>query len=129
MLDQAGDRLGEITAAVEKWSARNPDNAQGPLLLAKARLANDAKDPTAEGLLRKSIQLNEGNWEAHYELGVLLEGKRNWSGAAAELQRAAELDGKQAMPHYHLARVYDRLGDAGKAKAERALHEQMTGGK
>ena len=129
MLDQAGDRLVEITATVEKWSARNPGNAQGPLLLAKARLAGDAKDPIAEELLRKSIQLDGGNWEAHYELGVLLEGKRDWAGAASELKRAAELDGKQAMPHYHLARVYDRLGEQDKAKAERALHEQMTGGK
>ncbi len=128
MLDQAGERLGEITAAVEKWSARNPNNALAPLLLAKARLAGDSKDPTADELLRKSIHLDEGNWEAHYELGVLFEGKRNWSDAAAELRRAAELDEKQAMPHYHLARVYDRLGDEHKAKTERALHERLTGG-
>jgi uncharacterized protein HemY len=73
--------------------------------------------------------LDEGNWEAHYELGVLLEGKRNWPGAAAELKRAADLDGKQAMPHYHLARVYDRLGDEQNAKTERVLHERLTGEK
>ncbi len=129
MLDQAGDRLAEITAAIQKWSASNPSNPQGPLLLAKARLAADAKDPTAEALLRKSIQWDPANWEAHYELGVLLEGKRAWPAAAAELQRSAELDPKQPMPHYHLARVYDRLGDGDKAKAERALHEQLTEGK
>jgi hypothetical protein len=38
------------------------------------------------------------------------------------------LDEKQAMPHYHLARVYDRLGNAEGAKAERELHEKLTGG-
>ncbi len=129
MLDQAGARLGEITAAVEKWSVRNPTNALAPLLLAKARLAADSRDPTAEELLRKSIKLDEGNWEAHYELGVLLEGKRNWSEAVVELKRAADLDEKQAMPHYHLARVYDRLGDQQKAKTERALHARLTGEK
>lgn len=128
MLDQAGERLGEITAAVEKWSAQNPKNALAPLLLAKGRLAGDSKDPTAEELLRKSIRLDEGNWEAHYELGVLLEGKRNWADAAAELKRAAELDEKQAMPHYHLARVYDRLGEHDKAEEERAVHERLTAG-
>jgi tetratricopeptide (TPR) repeat protein len=129
MLDQAGERLAEITAAVEKWSAGNPQNALGLLLLAKARMAGDSKDPTAEELLRKSIGLDAGNWEAHYELGVLLEGKRDWPGAAVELKRSAELDEKQAMPHYHLARVYDRLGDEQNARTERALHERLTGGK
>ncbi len=127
MLDQAGDHLAAITAAYEQWSARNPRNAVALLLLAKARLASDAKDPTAEALLRKSLALNAGNWEAHYELGVLLEGKRNWAAAAVELQRSAELDAKQAMPHYHLARVYDRLGDGERAKAERELHENLSG--
>jgi len=128
MLDQAGEHLPEITTAYERWTARNPRNALGLLLLAKARLASDSKDATAEGLLRKSISFDDTNWEAHYELGVLLEGKRDWPGARNELQKAAELDGRQAMPHYHLARVYDRLGEAEKAKAERAVHEGLTGG-
>jgi hypothetical protein len=30
------------------------------------------------------------------------------------------------MPHYHLARVYDRLGDGEQAAAERKLHEQLS---
>lgn len=127
MLDQAGDHLAEITRACEKWSARNPKNALGPLLVAKARLASDSKDATVEALLRRSLVLDGKNWEAHYELGVLLEGRRDWAGAATELKRAAELDEKQAMPHYHLARVYDRLGNAEGAKAERELHEKLTG--
>jgi Flp pilus assembly protein TadD len=127
MLDQAGTHLPEITLAYQRWSARNPKSAEGLLLLAKARLAADSKDPTAEGLLRKSLGFDGNNWEAHYELGVLLEGKRDWAGAAVELKRSSELDAKQAMPHYHLARVYDRLGDGEKAKAERELHEKLTG--
>jgi tetratricopeptide (TPR) repeat protein len=130
MLDQAGTHLPEITKDYEAWSAQNPTNAEAWLLHAKARLANDSKDAMAEGLLRRSIGLDEKSWEAHYELGVLLEGKRDWAGAAQELKRASALDEKQAMPHYHLARVYDRLGEGEKAKAERELHEKLTvGGK
>ena len=128
MLDQAGNRLPEIATAYERWSVRKPRNALGPLLLAKARLARDSKDGTAEGLLRRSIALDDANWEAHYELGVLLEGKHDWLAASKELRRGAELDEKQAMPHYHLARVYDRLGETEKAKEERAVHERLTGG-
>ena len=126
MLDQAGEHLAAITGAYEKWLARNPRNPAALLLLAKARLAGDPKDATAEALLRKSISIEERNWEAHYELGVLLEGKRVWQGAAAELRRSAELNASQAMPHYHLARVYDRLGEGEKAQAERALHETLA---
>lgn len=125
MLDQAGERLPEITAACEQWSARNPGNATALLLLAKARLASDSKDGRAEGLLRRSIKIDGSNWEAHYELGVVLEDKRDWNGALAELKKSAELTEKQAMPHYHLARVYDRLGEGDKAQAERAIHEKL----
>ena len=126
MLDQAGPHLPEITLAYENWSSRNPSNAEACLLLAKARLASDSKNPAAEGLLRKSIALDGASWEAHYELGVVLEGKRDWTAAAAELRRSADLDAAQAMPHYHLARVYDRLGEGEKAKAERELHAKLT---
>jgi predicted Zn-dependent protease len=59
---------------------------------------------------------------------VLLEGRHEWAKAADELKRSAELDEKQAMPHYHLARVYDRMGNEEGAKAERAIHEKLTGG-
>ena len=55
-----------------------------------------------------------------------LEGKRQFAEAADELKRSIALDPKQAMPHYHLARVYDRLGDAGQAEQERKLHQQLT---
>ncbi len=128
MLDQAGDHLPEIVSACQRWADKNPKSTVALLTLAKARLAGDPKDATAEGLLRRSIGIDGNNWEAHYELGVLLEGKRDWADAAAELKRSAELDAKQPMPHYHLARVYDRLGNAEGAKVERELHEKLTSG-
>ncbi len=127
MLDQAGDHLTEITADYEKWLAQNPKNPEALLLLAKARLAANSKDESAEGLLRKSIVLGDGNWEAHYELGVLLESKRDFGEAEQQLKRSIEIEPKQAMPHYHLARVYDRLGNAEGAKAERETHQKLTG--
>jgi hypothetical protein len=30
------------------------------------------------------------------------------------------------VPHYRLARVYDRLGNANEAAAERRMHQQLT---
>ena len=90
-------------------------------------LAGGSQHERAAELLRKSIELDPNNWEAHYELGVLLENRHDYSGAATELARSIELDGKQAMPHYHLARVYDRLGQPEKAKAEREIHQRLIG--
>jgi Flp pilus assembly protein TadD len=126
MLDQAGTHLEKISEAFEARAASNPQNAQAQLLLAKARLANDPHDAKAESLLRAALSLDANNWEAHYELGVLLEGKRNYREAAAELSRASEIDPKQPMPHYHLARVYERLGEAERAKAEREMHQALV---
>jgi tetratricopeptide (TPR) repeat protein len=126
MLDQAGGQIEGITKAFEAWAASHPENAQAQLLLAKARLANDPQDARAESLLRRSIALDSSNWETHYELGVLLAAQRNYREAAVELSRASELDPKQPMPHYHLARVYDRLGEAERAKAEREMHQALV---
>jgi Flp pilus assembly protein TadD len=126
MLDQAGTHLEKITKAFESWAASNPQNAQAQLLVAKARLVNDPQDAKAEALLRQSLALDALDWEAHYELGVLLAARRNYREAAVELARASELDSKQPMPHYHLARVYERLGDAERAKTEREMHQALV---
>ena len=126
MLDQAGTHLEKITKVLETWEAGNPQNAQAQLLLAKARLVNDPQDARAEELLRGSILLDASNWEPHYELGVLLAAKRGYREAATELSRASEIDPKQPMPHYHLARVYDRLGESERAKTERELHQALV---
>lgn len=126
MLDQAGPHLPEIVRDDEAWLKRNPSSAKAPLLLAKALLAQNNKDERAEPLLRRAIQLNPKDWEAHYELGVLLESKHDYPAAATELSRAIDLNPNEAMPHYHLARVYDRLGQPELAKAEREKHRQLT---
>jgi Flp pilus assembly protein TadD len=128
MLDQAGAHLAEITRADEAWAARDPQSAKAQLLLAKALLAANSRDERAEGLLRKSIARDAKDWEAHYELGVLLASEHKYADGAAELERSIELDPKQPLPHYHLARVYDRLGQPERAQAERQLHEQLTAG-
>lgn len=126
MLDQAGPRLGEITRAYENWSTLNPKSAKAKLLLAKALLVANDRDQRAEGLLRDAIALDGGDWEMHYELGVLLAGGHDYAAAAKELERSIEIDPKQAMAHYHLARVYDRLDEPERAEAEREVHRRLS---
>lgn len=126
MLDQAGPHLPEVTADFESYATANPTNGEAQLLLAKALLASDPHSERALDLLRKAVSLDANNWEAHFELGVLLESKHDYGAAATELAASTQLDPKQPMPHYHLARVYDRLGKPDRAKAEREIHQQLT---
>ncbi len=128
MLDQAGSHLAEITKDYRAWMTLAPQNAAGPLLMAKVELLSDPASKGAEELLRRSITLDAQNWEAHYELGILLAARHDYRSAAAELERSIELNEKEAMPHYHLARVYDRLGEPGRAKQQREIHQKLTGG-
>ncbi len=126
MLDQAGGHLQEIVRDDEAWAARNPQNAKAQLALAMSLLAVNNKDARAEDLLRRSVALDAGDWESHYQLGVVLETKHEYAKAAEELTKSVALDGKQAMTHYHLARVYDRLGERERAAAEREIHQRLT---
>lgn len=126
MLDQAGPRLPRIEEIFSRRAAENPDNAQAQFLLAKVLLTADNKDPKAEPLLRKSIALEPGRWESHYELGALLAERHDYPNAQKELARSIELNPNQPNAHYQLARVYDRLGEPDKAKAEREVHRRLT---
>ncbi len=126
MMDQLGDRLPEFRGRVESWQKVTPKNYLAAFLLAKCRIETGDQLASAEELLRHSIALRGDFWEAHYELATVLEKRRDYLSAAAELQRAIALNPNQAPPHYLLARIYDRLGQADKANAERVLHQKLN---
>lgn len=126
MLEQAGPKLPKIIDAFQARVQSAPDDALANLVLAKAKLMANARDPAAESLLRHSIAIEPERWESHYELGVMLENKHDFKAAEEELNRSIALDAKQPMPHYHLARVYDRLGEPELAKAQRKTHEDLS---
>lgn len=126
ILPQAGDRLPQVVAAVAAWEKAEPGNYLAACLHAKALGAASGDATEIEAGLRRSIQLNDGYWESHFELGVLLVKNRQWKQAAAELSRSIELNPKVAAAHFQLARAYDKLGDAERARAERGEHERLT---
>jgi len=125
MLEQTGGKLPEVTAAFYALVAANPKNYLANFLYGKA-LAFGGNGGEAGAWFRRSIGENEKFWESHFELGAVLEAKRDLTGAAKEFGRAAELNPKSAAVHYRLARIYDRLGKTEEAKAEHALHEKLT---
>jgi protein O-GlcNAc transferase len=126
MLDQAVDRLPDILRRFEAWAAASPNDPLAQFVFAKGLLVSGVDQAKAEKLLRASIALKDGQWESHYELGVLLEKQRKFSEAATELERGIAIDAYRADVHYHLARVYDRLGQSAKAAEQRGIHERLT---
>jgi protein O-GlcNAc transferase len=126
MLDQSVDRLPEILVRFETWAAANPGNPLAQFVYAKGLLAKGGDPVKAEQLLRASIRTKGDQWDSHYELGVLLEKQRKFPEAAAELERSAAIRPDQADVHYHLARVYDRLGQSDKAVEQRDIHKRLT---
>ena len=132
IISHAEGRLGEITEKFASFARANPRNYLGHFLHAKGLIAQMGPAPSveladqAERLLKKSISLNPTFWESEFELGVLLEGKKDFTAAARHLERAIQLSPKTPAPHYRLARVYDRLGKTEVAQAERVQHEKLT---
>jgi Flp pilus assembly protein TadD len=109
MLDQTASKLFDVTAAFAALAKANPKNYNADFLHGKA-LAFGGQCDEAEILLRKSVGENDEFWESHFELGGVLEGKRDFAVAAREFHRAAELSPKNPGVQYRLARIYYRLG-------------------
>lgn len=125
MLDQAEERLPRVSQVFAAFARRAPESYLSNFLYGKS-LALAGDGAAAEPLLRKSIALNDGYWESHFELGVLLGDQKKVEEAAREVQRSAELNPNDAAPHYHLARLYDRMGRSSDAQAEREVHARLT---
>jgi tetratricopeptide (TPR) repeat protein len=129
MLEQCEDKLPLVTEAYAGLVKSKPADYLANFLYGKAlTLGSDAAGDRSkiEGLFRKSIALNGDFWESHFELGILLERGRDFVGAASEFQRAIQLSPNRPTPHYHLARVYERLGRKDEAAVEHATHERLS---
>src|SRR5262245_18863999 len=132
ILSHAEGRLDEVTAKFARFAEANPKNYLGHFLHAKALIAQTGPAGDAErraeteALLQRSIQLNSNFWESHFELGLLLEGKKQYESAVDQLKEAVRLNPKAPTPHYRLSRVYERLGQTQLAQQERTLHEKLT---
>ncbi len=132
MMEHAANRLPELTGRFKEFETRNPNVYLGYLLHAKAIIAalppsgGESQVDTAVHLLEKAIAIDDRVAESHLQLGVLLDRKRDWTGAAAQYERTIALSGNDPAAHFRLAKVYDRLGRKEDAERERALHEKLA---
>ncbi|MDE0105677.1 MAG: tetratricopeptide repeat protein [Bryobacterales bacterium] len=132
LLQHAASRIDHITERMRVFHTEHSKNHFGPFLYGQALLAQlgTRRDEVAlariEDLLRESIEREDEFWEAHYELGVLLEKRRDFAQAEEHLRRAADLNPSASKPHYRLARVYQRLGKTREARQEREIHKLVV---
>ena len=133
MLQHASERIEEVEERMRAFYMQHSESHFGPFLYGQVLLAklgtkrDSASISNIESLLRESIERNDDFWESHYELGVLLEKKRDFRAAEEHLERAVELNPDSSKPHYRLARVYQRLGKSKEAKRHRELHKRIAG--
>ena len=132
LLQHASGRIDEIADRMRTFHEDHSKNHFGPFLYGQALRAKlgtrrDAEAmATIESLFRDSIEREESFWESHYELGLLLEKKRDFTRAAEHLRQAAELNPSSSKPRYRLARVYQRLGKTKEARQEREIHKVLV---
>ena len=94
--------------------AKSPRSAEPPLLLG-SMLFRQAELEGAQRHLAEALKYDQESALAHYWMGLLLEQKAAIPAAIRELRRAAELAPADHRPHYALARVFRRTGDAQRA--------------
>jgi Flp pilus assembly protein TadD len=128
VIDQSTRWLPEITTAFEAFAAAQPRQYLAQFLYGKALLTGGKDLVEAETRLRKAIALEDGFWESHYQLGILLEKRQMLPQAQEELKRGAALAPRNPAPHQQLARVYELMGKPAEARMERATAEKIAAG-
>jgi len=120
LMDQAGDKLPAITQRFIDYQEKNPQSYLGYFLHAKV------EPEQAESLLQKSVALNGGYWESHYDLGIVLAKRGALADAEKEFRRGVELNPKDPAVHYRLFRVLAALGKDREAEAELAVQRRVA---
>jgi tetratricopeptide (TPR) repeat protein len=128
VLDQNTKWLPEITSAFASFAEAQPRQYLPQFLYGKALLLGGTDLTGAEARLRKSIALEDGFWESHYQLGVLLQKRHQLPQAEVELKKSAALGPHNPLPHQQLAHLFDQMGKPADAKLERAAAERADAG-
>ena len=104
-----------------RFAQRDPGNAQALYFYAMAL----GKDPQAETLLARAVEIDPACAPAYLQLGILAYARRDPAQAILYYQQAIRADPQLGEAHYRLGVAYDRLGEAEKAAHEFQLHDQI----
>lgn len=131
MLGAVAAPSDQITDRLHRFATLDPQNPQANYYYAVALWKQRKLDGAAlvaqeESLLAKSIQLDGAFPPAHLQLGIVYADQRDFPHAIAEYQQAILLAPQMEEAHYRLAQAYRASGDAGEAKAEFHLYQQLA---
>ncbi len=114
---------GKTASAMEylqKSMAEDPAYEE-PFFLYGNLLVDQGHDAEAIPYLKTAIRNRNDFVPARVVLARALMNQQKWQDAIAELHATIDLDPKHPQPHLLLSQIYFRLGDEGKAKAEKEI--------
>jgi tetratricopeptide (TPR) repeat protein len=121
-----------VEPRLERFQRLHPESAEARYLYAMAILKQrgGALDTSAleraEMLLKEAVGLDPKCSDAYLERGILAAQRADLPAAIQDYTRAIAADPTMADAYYRLAKAYERVGEAGKAKAAFAMHRQVT---
>lgn len=131
-LNRADEALDEAERA-ERLIADGetaPASLAGLLVMIGKSFGAGSEFIKAEGAFREAVKLDPGSSIAWCDLGYTLDVLGKTREAVGALERAAELDPAGDMPHFQLAMIDLRSGDAGRARARlktlRGMNSPLT---
>ena len=109
---QPGDALANYFYAMAIWKRQGlpPD-------------PHDMKQ--VEALLNNAVTIDKKCADAYLQLGLLHFSRRDYTTAVEYFTQAIAANPQSGEAHYRLGVAYDRIGEAGKAKQEFQLHDQI----
>lgn len=129
--DSAPNQAEEVIQRFRRFAELQPGNALAHYYLAmslwKGKRAEDASVDLQkiEGLLRKSVALDDTLPEAHVQLGNLYAGQHLYDKSITEYKRALELDPNLSDAHYRLGTDLVHTGQKEDAQKEFAIYQKL----
>lgn len=130
--DNASPRLADqIRSRLQGFLAREAQSAELDYYVAVclSRTTPDEskaeRDAQVESHLKQAVSLDPNYADAYFQLGVLYADERKYREAAAQYERALQINPKVANFHYRLGQALARVGDETRAKEELAVFEKL----
>ena len=113
---------------IQKLEARDQKYSWPYQRLAELLMAESEDEPSIELALQyamRAVNVDDTNDLNHATLAKVLEKRNDLTGALRHRKEAARLNPAEPSTHYVLSRLYQRMGDAAKAKAELDIHKRL----
>ena len=129
--DSSPMQADEVNRRFQHYAQQQPTNALAQFYYAmslwKGRHTEGASVDLAqiEGLLKKSIALDDTVAQAHFQLGNLYADQHQYERSLPEYLRVIGLDPNLADVHYRLGTDYTHLGQKDRAQTEYSVYQKL----